>query len=60
MTKKHIDELEHISSTDFRDNFAESIEKAIRQPLIITRRMRPIAVVMYYEDYEILKELDNK
>lgn len=49
-------ELRRITSVEFRGNFSENIEKSIRTPVVITRRNRPMAVVLYYEDYEHLIE----
>ena len=48
-----------ITSKDAQNRFGELIDTAQREPVVITRRDRPIAVVISNEQYKRLEALED-
>lgn len=49
--------METINTLDARNSFSDTIRRAQRSPVRITKRGKAVAVVMSIEDYEATEEL---
>jgi prevent-host-death family protein len=53
-----MDNMEHISATEAKQAFSVLLEKAQREPVIITRQSRDVAVMLSLAQYERLTHLN--
>ena len=49
-----------VSSTDFQNNVGVYFERAAKEPVFITKYSRPARVLIDFEEYERLKQLDTR
>ncbi len=49
--------MEYISATDARDNFASIINQAQKEPVIIQRQNRDVAVMISPEEFDKLRRI---
>ncbi len=47
--------MRYVSATDAKQRFAEVIDSAQREPVVIRRQKRDVAVIMSAEEYERLR-----
>lgn len=52
--------MEHISSTEARNNFAEIIDRAQKQPIFIQKQMKDVAVMISIAEYDKLRRIKAK
>ena len=52
--------MKHISSKDAKNGFGRLLDTARAEPVTVQKHGRPFVVVLSVEEYERLKELDNK
>ncbi len=50
--------MQHISATDAKQTFSALLDKAQREPVVITKQSRKVAVVLSIQDYERLHALN--
>lgn len=50
--------MEHISATEAKQAFAAVLDKAQREPVIIRKQNRDVAVMMSVQDYERMRRLN--
>lgn len=50
----------HISATDLKNKLGEYLEASIREPVIVEKSGRPSAVVISYQEFKRLLELEDK
>ena len=53
-----IDIMQYISATDAKQNFSVLLEKAQREPVVITKQSRDVAVMLSLAEYERLTRLN--
>lgn len=53
-----IDIMQYVSATDAKQSFAATIDMAQREPVVIRRQNRDVAVVMSAEEYKRLTRLN--
>ncbi len=51
--------MKAISATDAKQRFAALLDAAQREPVIIRRQNRDVAVVMSAEEYERIRQINN-
>ncbi|WP_028987362.1 type II toxin-antitoxin system Phd/YefM family antitoxin [Thermicanus aegyptius] len=52
--------MKRLSATDLRRRFGEVIEDAKLEPVLIEKGGRPVVVVLSYEDYQRLQDLEDE
>lgn len=52
--------MKTITATNAKQNFGECITEAIREPLLINKSGRPSVVMLSYEEYQRLSELEDQ
>ncbi|MFM7850824.1 MAG: type II toxin-antitoxin system Phd/YefM family antitoxin [Flammeovirgaceae bacterium] len=50
--------MQYVSATDAKQSFGATIEKAQREPVIIRRQNRDIAVILSAQDYERMQRFN--
>lgn len=50
----------HISATYLKNKLGECLETSIREPVIIEKSGRPTSVVLSYQEYQRLTELEDE
>ena len=53
-----MDNMEYISATDAKQTFSVLLEKAQREPVIITKQTREVAIMLSLPEYERLTQLN--
>ncbi|MEN0060073.1 MAG: type II toxin-antitoxin system Phd/YefM family antitoxin [Bdellovibrio sp.] len=51
--------MKEMASKKAKDNFGELLDTAQREPIKITKKNRPVAVVISLEEYQRLQELED-
>lgn len=49
-----------LSASEFQDRVGEALDRALSQPVLITKHGRPRNVVLSYEEYERLNARDRR
>jgi prevent-host-death family protein len=49
-----------VSATDFQNNVGVYFDRAGKEPVVITKHARPARVLLDFEEYERLKQLDTR
>lgn len=53
-----IDNMQYVSATDAKQSFSVLLEKAQREPVMITKQSRDVAVMLSLTEYERLTHLN--
>lgn len=51
--------MKNISSREAQNNFGTLMNSAIKQPVVINRHGKPVAVLMSFEEYEEFLKLED-
>lgn len=51
--------MKTVTSKEAQNRFGELVDTAQREPVVITRRNRPVAVILSQEDYERFQALED-
>ncbi len=54
-----IDNMRSVSATDAKQRLAALLDAAQREPIVIRRQNRDVAVIMSAEEYERIRDLNN-
>ena len=49
-----------LSASEFQDRVGEALDRALSQPVLITKHGRPRNVVLSYDEYQRLRERDRR
>lgn len=52
--------MQYISSTEAKQTFSSLVEKAQREPVMVRKKNRDVAVVLSVQDYERMRKADIK
>jgi antitoxin Phd len=50
----------HVSATDLKNKLGQYLEASIKEPVIVEKSGRPTSVVISYEEYQKLMELEDE
>jgi antitoxin Phd len=52
--------MQHISATNLKNHLGQYLEAAIKEPVIVEKSGRPVSVVISYEEFQRLLEIEDQ